>query len=254
MASFNARLLVIAIALSGPLLAAAAGRGLRAPPREWHADDPSGYNAFAAARVFKQGDAPKFPRKGLTPEDAESLVNPTFNGIYRATLDPKHSNVAMATVEADPVSMNPDRKKMLTRPQGRAAIDLPSRPIDVQSGQPQVPTLAMGSAALAQTWEGATAVSASDSVLTNVRGKRGGTTTARNMVTSNATPLPSRANRIGSFAAGTSEPVKSMALSGAADGVIALAQADHAVAMSTAGKSRADSWQTAEPPSWRRPQ
>ncbi len=126
------------------------------------------------------------------------------------------TRLAYASVEADPISTNPDRKKMTVRPRARSAQDVPGSQVNLASGAAQVPVLLIGGGALAQTYEGATAFAGSDSLTVNQGRKK--TVTATSTLTGATSALP-RASRAGSYGS-TSQPATAVALSGMANGCV----------------------------------
>lgn len=126
--------------------------------RDWNAingdsGDSTGTEVLSRARVFEGG--PGTPRRAVTPEAAEATANPGFLGIWRREMTDKNS-VPFATVESDPLFVNPDRKKGTIMPRARSAQDVPdlAHKPNLVSGNAQVPVVAMGSAAVANTFEG----------------------------------------------------------------------------------------------------
>jgi len=90
----------------------------------------------------------------VTPEAAESTANNMFLGFWRRNMG-KENSVSIATVESDPNFVNPDRKPQAIMPRARAAIDATtSKAVDLESGNPMINSAAMGTAAVAQTYEG----------------------------------------------------------------------------------------------------
>lgn len=202
--------------------------------------DPSGYLAFANSRAFVPRPS-KANKQALTPEAAEAASNNLFNGIYRNMAS--GNRMSYATVESDPVTLNPNRKEEVVQVRARSAIDLvgiaPRAP-NLSNGATQFPALMMGGVAYSNTYEGATSAAASDSIMVNQGGKRGrrGTTIANSMLTASTAALPA-ASRRGSFGT-TAQPVGSMALSGNPNGRIQIAQADRAVAMAQTERVNSD--------------
>lgn len=103
----------------------------------------------------------------------------------------------------------------------------------------------MGGVAHSQTYEGATAISATDAVAQNKGGKF--TPISYNMLTSKPGVWKQGVLKRqvwgtsrGSWGASNNNPVGSLAVSGVANGKIALAQAEDAVAMSQTEKSTTD--------------
>jgi hypothetical protein len=77
--------------------------------RDWgDSGDPTGTEVLSRSRIFPGG--PGTPKRAATPEAAESTANSGFLGIWRREMTPSNS-VAFATVESDPLFVNPDRKK-----------------------------------------------------------------------------------------------------------------------------------------------
>lgn len=113
--------------------------------------------------------------------------------------------------------------------------------------------LSVGGVALAETYEGAEAASASDALAMNKGNRRnrpGQTTTAASMLNSRPPVFRAVDNaRTRSFGVTSNEGVGSLAMSGTANGKIVLAQAGSAVAMSQTQTSTADTWQNL----WREP-
>jgi hypothetical protein len=65
------------------------------------------------------------------------------------------SVASFATVESDPVTLNPDRQKRTVLPRARSAQDFPANPqTNLVSGNAMIPVLAMGNAAVSNTFEG----------------------------------------------------------------------------------------------------
>lgn len=65
------------------------------------------------------------------------------------------STASFATVESDPVTLNPNRQKRTVLPRARSAQDFPANPqTNLVSGNAMIPVLAMGNAAVSQTFEG----------------------------------------------------------------------------------------------------
>jgi hypothetical protein len=122
-------------------------------PRDW--GDKSvfgdGTEVLSRSRVF-DGTKPANTR-AVTPEAAESTANPNFAAIWRRAMPPD-AKLSFATVEGVQ-GTNEDREKKTVMPRARSAIDVPTGPRpDMISGNAQVPLVAMGGAALAQTYEG----------------------------------------------------------------------------------------------------
>uniref|UniRef100_A0A383VSI7 Uncharacterized protein n=1 Tax=Tetradesmus obliquus TaxID=3088 RepID=A0A383VSI7_TETOB len=200
-------------------------------------DDPSGYAAYNAARSISPLSTKS--RSASTPDAAESNANAAFIGVYRASTAGGNGPLSYSTVEADPVSSNPDRRKEAVKPRARSAQDLYNltpKPINLSSGAPQIPVLVTNGASVSQTYEGATAAAMPEAIMVNQGGKRGNrkTVVANSMLTA-TTGFAPKASRTGSFGY-TAQPVGSLALSGAANGKIVLAQADTAVAMAQTEK------------------
>lgn len=201
-------------------------------------DDPSGYSAYTAARAIDPV-APTTPlgaRNGNTPEAAESLSNNRWLGVWRASAAGGNGPISYGSVEADPVSINPGRAKEMVKTRTRSSLDTPERPVDIQNGAVQIPVLVTNGASVAQTYQGATAAAMPEAIVVNQGGKRGNrkTTIAKSMISSSTSAAP-KASTIASLAS-TAQPVGSLALSGAANGKITLAQADSAVAMAQTEK------------------
>jgi hypothetical protein len=75
-------------------------------------------------------------------------------GVYRASGAGGSAPLSFSTVEADPISSNPDRRTEVVKPRARSAQDLGGltpRPINLSSGAPQVPVLVTNGAAVSQT-------------------------------------------------------------------------------------------------------
>lgn len=134
--------------------AAKAGRMLRGTGgRDWgETGDPNGYETMVNARHF-EGRGSKV-HKALTPEQAEAAVSSDWKGLYRYQPH-TGARVAIASVEGYP-GLNPERRKEAVKSFARTAIDSPEKKtaVDNQSGSGQVPTLAMGNAAVSMTYEG----------------------------------------------------------------------------------------------------
>jgi hypothetical protein len=94
---------------------------------------------------------------------------------------------------------------------------------------------------------GATAVSASDAVWVNGGAKRPGrdhTTSAHNMLVTYTPNIP-RASKAGSFGV-TAQTANSIALAGASNGKLTMAQSEFTAAIAQASRSSADQWKTAQ--------
>ncbi|KAF6250716.1 hypothetical protein COO60DRAFT_1568831 [Scenedesmus sp. NREL 46B-D3] len=226
--------LVALTAVAAPCCQAA--RLLRAG-RFANEDDPSGYSAYNAARIISPLSTKT--KSAVTPEAAETNANSGYIGAYRASTAGGNGPLSYSTVEADPVSNNPNRRKEVIKPRARSAQDLYNltpRPLNIGSGAAQIPALVMNGAAVSQTYEGATAAAMPEAIFVNQGGKRGNrkTVIAHGMLTASTGSAP-KASRAGSFGV-TGQPVGSLALSGAANGKIVLAQADTAVAMAQTEK------------------
>lgn len=221
--------LVLLVIAAGAAPSCQAARLLK--NRFYTEDDPSGYTAYTAARSITPLGTKV--RNANTPEAAESTSNAAFLGVYRASAAGGSGKLSYATVEGT-VGANPDHRKEFVKTRTRSAQDLGGltpRPVNIAGGAVQVPVLVTNGAALAQTYEGATAASMPEALIVN-QGGRGGnrkTVVANSMLTSTTAPAP-KASKIASLAS-TAQPVGSLALSGTANGKIVLAQADSAVAM-----------------------
>lgn len=79
--------------------------------------DPSGYSAQAMARSMDAASSKN--RQAITPFDAEATANSAFSGVYRAASDVHRATYA--TVEADPIGNNPDRRRETIQPRARWA-------------------------------------------------------------------------------------------------------------------------------------
>jgi hypothetical protein len=120
-----------------------------------------------------------------------------------------------------------------------------NRPPNLGSGEEQMAVLSTGGVALAETFEGAEAVSASDAVAMNKGSEPGQTAMAASMQNSRPPvfrPTNIERKRTHSFGVTSNNGVGSLAMSGAANGKVVLAQAESAVAMSQTQTSTADQW------------
>uniref|UniRef100_A0A383W122 Uncharacterized protein n=1 Tax=Tetradesmus obliquus TaxID=3088 RepID=A0A383W122_TETOB len=212
----------------------------------------------------------------ITPEAAEAIAYSDPSGIHRLATPEKRRSYA--TVEPDALNNNPNRDDTTVRTFARSNQDLPSRfrrrgnngndgnsyynsngntnlnrksskssendPKYSSSGAVEQPILAMGELSYAQTYQGATAVAASDAIAMSKGGRVGspdGTTiAASNAVTWVPGLLQANVAQQSSVVVSTSQRVGSMAASGAADGRLALAQAGSAVALAQAEASEWD--------------
>lgn len=220
-----------------------AGRRLH-KERDWgDSGDPSGQTSgLVGARSFKGQRARPANRAAITPEAAETSSNAVFTGIYRPFGSTERRSYA--TVEPTP-DVNDDRAKETVRPRARSAQDVPGlgrRTPNLGSGEEQMAVLSVGGVALAETYQGAEAVATSDSLAMNT----GKTVIAASQLNSRPqvfrstvkdTSRPARA-----FGVTSGNGVGSLAMSGAANGKITLAQAESAVAMSQTQTSTADQW------------
>ncbi|KAF6263825.1 hypothetical protein COO60DRAFT_345920 [Scenedesmus sp. NREL 46B-D3] len=233
----------------------------------------SSSDAYASARVLSMPppDTHNIVH-AITPDAAEAIAYSDPSGIHRlATPEQRRS---YATVEPDALSNNPSRDDMTVRSFARSNQDLPSRfrrrgntghdgssyssnnlnrrrgklseedPKYSTSGAVQQPILAMGQLSYAQTYTGvagATAVAASDAIALSKGGRVGspdGTTIASaNAATWVPGLLQANVAQQSSVVVSTSQRVGSLAASGAADGKLALAQAETAVALAQAEAS-----------------
>lgn len=125
--------------------------------RDWgdKSEFGDGTEVFSRARVFE--GAKPLNTRAVTPEAAESTANANFAAIWRRAMPPD-AKLSFATVEGVQ-GTNEDRAKKTVMPRARSAIDVPTGPRpDMISGNAQVPLVAMGGAALAQTYEGEAAM------------------------------------------------------------------------------------------------
>lgn len=217
--------------------------------RDWgDSGDPSGLGGLVAARSFNANRARPASRAAITPEAAESSANAVFTGVYRPFGSAEQRSYAQAESRPD----NEDRGGETIRPRARSSIDVVDqrRPPNLGSGEEQMAVLSVGGVALAETFEGAEAASASDAVAMNKGGRPGQTATAASQL--NSRPPVFRAvdnKRTRSFGVTSNNAVSALAMSGAANGKVVLAQAESAVAMSQTQTSTADTWQNL----WREP-
>jgi hypothetical protein len=215
---------------------AAAGRQLH-KERDWgESGDPSGLSGIVGARAFTPHKPQPAARFAVTPEGAESSANAAYTGPFRPIAAAERRT--FATAEAYP-SINAERHKTTIRPRARSAQDVPelgNRAPNLGSGEEVMPALVIGGYSLAETFEGASAIAASDAVALN-RGGRGRAASRTTIASSMRIGRP-RAFRNTDVAAKTSfgvsasEPAGSVATSGVANGKIVLAQANQAVAVS----------------------
>jgi predicted carbohydrate-binding protein with CBM5 and CBM33 domain len=114
------------------------------------------------------------------------------------------------------------------------------------TGDENIGAVTMGSMAVAETYEGAEAFAASDSVAMTVRTRKAATSTtvAASMLTSRAPAINRRADGANARSSAVSAgiPVGSLAAAGQANSKIVLAQAESAVALSQTARGNADSW------------
>lgn len=212
--------------------------------RDWgDSGDPSGLSGLVGARSFNANRARTASRTAVTPEAAESSANAVFTGIYRPFGDADRRSYA----QAEPTWGNEVRGDVAMRPRARSSIDVVQlrRPPNLGSGEEQMAVLSVGGVALAETFEGAEAVSASDALAMNKGEEPGQTTTAASMLNSRPPvfrPTDTKSKRTRSFGVTSNQGVGSLAMSGAANGKVVLAQAESAVAMSQTQTSTADQW------------
>ncbi|WIA12945.1 hypothetical protein OEZ85_006560 [Tetradesmus obliquus] len=207
--------------------------------------DASGYSSSSAARVINPASTPTpASRTAVTPLSiaAEATSNAVFTGAHRLVAPQQRRSYA--TVEPDPVTNNNDRRQVTILPRQRSVQDLPA-PRNILaggSGNDNMPALVMGGMAHSQTYEGATSISATDAVAANKGGKF--TPVAYNNLISRPGVWKQGVQKRktwgtarGSWGLSNSQAVGSLAVSGISNGVITLAQADSAVAMSQTEKS-----------------
>ncbi|KAF8071032.1 EGY1 [Scenedesmus sp. PABB004] len=196
--------------------------------------------AGAEARRLRQDDgylqarmANKTPSKGnptsrsaITDYAAESTSNSQAPGTHRLYAPPARRSYATANAVDNDVT---DNRNMAVQTRVRSAQDTyaPRGP-NRSNGAPNMPAVVIGGVSHAQTYEGATSTSSSDSFGVN-RGGRG-TAISGDYLTSRQPVL--RRARPGQSWATTMESVNSAALVGRTDGPVVLAQAMNAVAMS----------------------
>lgn len=212
--------------------------------RDWgDSGDPSGLSGLVEARSFNANRARTASRTAVTPEAAESSANAVFTGIYRPFGDTDRRSYA----QAESTWGNEMRGDVAMRPRTRSSIDVVQlrRPPNLGSGEEQMAVLSVGGVALAETFEGAEAVSASDALAMNKGEEPGQTTMAASMLNSRPPvfkPTDTKKKRTRSFGVTSNQGVGSLAMSGAANGKVVLAQAESAVAMSQTQTSTADQW------------
>lgn len=242
-------LLLFAVACVLPAAQYTSARWLH-KERDWgDSGDPSGLGGLVEARTFNGQRARSANRAAITPEAAESSSNAIFTGVYRPFGSTERRSYA--TAEANP-ELNHDRDAVTVRTRARSSQDVPglARAPNLGSGEEMMSALSVGGVALAETYQGAEAVSASDALAMNKGGANGKrirdkTTMAASQLNSKPPPFkPTDKKRpTRSYSVSSGEGVTSLAMSGAANGKIALAQAESAVAMSQTQTSNADSWQ-----------
>jgi len=215
--------------------------------RDWgDSGDPSGLSGLVEARTFNGQKARSANRAAVTPEAAESSANAIFAGVYRPFGSTERRSYA--TAEANP-QLNEDRDAVTIRTRARSSQDVPGlkKAPNLGSGEELMAALSVGGVALAETYQGAEAVSASDALAMSKGGKKLGDKTVMAASQLNSKPPPfkptDKARPTRSYGVSSGEGVSSLAMSGSANGKIALAQAESAVAMSQTQTSNADSWQ-----------
>jgi hypothetical protein len=130
-----------------------------------------------------------------------------------------------------------------TRSQDLGRTQAP-KPPNRGSGDENIGAVTMGTLSLAETYEGAEAVAASDAVALLANGGRKPTTAAFSMLTSRPGVLQrADASKRRSTGVSAGVAVSSIAGSGQANSRIALAQAESAVAMAQTQRGTADAWQ-----------
>jgi hypothetical protein len=198
-----------------------------------------------AARSFNARPARSASRVAVTPEAAESTANARFTGVYRP-FGPSDRRT-YATAET---TYNNEIRQDPIRPRNRATTDVVQipKPPNLGTGEEQMSALSVGGMVLAETNEGAEAASATDALALNKGREPGQTTIAASQLISR--PPVWRAfipGRTRSFGVTSNQGVGSLAMSGAANGKVVLAQAESAVAMSQTQTSTADQWQGLPP-------
>jgi hypothetical protein len=108
------------------------------------------YVPYSNARIYRVPSSGVLSRTATTDEDAEATANAGHTSIKR--LIAPSDRRSYATVEAYD-GLNPDRKEVAVQPRAKGGIDRPGAPY-VKSGTTSVGMLAMGGAAVSQTYMG----------------------------------------------------------------------------------------------------
>lgn len=180
-------------------------------------------SGYVGARMIRPSrSSSTATRSSLTPENAEATANAAFGGVHRM-MTPS-SKRTYATVGAFGADVNSNNRAVT--PRARSAQDVPRGGPNRGNGHPSMPALTMGQVAKSATYQGALAISASDSLPLN-RGGRGRVAVSGNLLTTRTGSMRG-ATRTASWGT-TMQPVGSKAMSGAANNHIVLAQANEAV-------------------------